>query len=244
DPAWTPPPVTAGERWERETDVDWIDDRLRKMDTGPTFNATFTYPGPKGRTLAYKGTAIRVGAKGEAAVLFARNQLRLACGWVREFRHHGDRRFGLLNTPSPAGKAAFATASGPGWADAQGKWASNHPATAPLPRAWGRYRGMYLHGKRVVLSYTLAGVEVLESPWVESGAGATLFTRTFAVGPSRSALRLLACTAPAGSKFVKTEQPGRCLALQHGGAWAVAAPLGAPGLHPRLGRGGPGAVGL
>src|SRR5262249_8571403 len=46
DPAWTPPPVTAGERWERETDVDWIDDRLRKMDTGPTFNATFTYPGP------------------------------------------------------------------------------------------------------------------------------------------------------------------------------------------------------
>src|SRR5262249_32394878 len=103
DPAWTPPPRIAGERWERETDAHWVDTRLRQMDTGPTFNATIAYPGPGGRTIAYKGTAIRIGDKGEAAVLFDRNQLRLAAGWVAGFLHHSDRRFGLLNTPTPAG---------------------------------------------------------------------------------------------------------------------------------------------
>ncbi len=30
DPAWTPPPATTGEAWERATDVDWVDGRLRK----------------------------------------------------------------------------------------------------------------------------------------------------------------------------------------------------------------------
>ena len=44
DPAWTPPPATTGEAWERATDVDWVDARLRSMDTGPTFNATMRYP--------------------------------------------------------------------------------------------------------------------------------------------------------------------------------------------------------
>src|SRR5262249_8616862 len=148
------------------------------------------------------------------------------------FLHHSDRRFGLLNTPTPAGKVAFATGSGPGWADPSGKWQSNHAGTAPLPRAWGRYRGLYLHGKRVVLSYTVAGVDVLESPWLEGGV---LFTRTFEVGPSKTALRLLACAAPPGSTPVKTELAGRSLALKHGGALTAVAVVGGGGLDLRVG---------
>src|SRR5262249_14349547 len=82
DPRWTPPPRTAATAadWEKMTDVDWTDARLRVMDTGPTWNATFDHPTWQGAAKVYKGTAIRIGEKGEAAVLFDRNQLRMACG--------------------------------------------------------------------------------------------------------------------------------------------------------------------
>src|SRR5436305_9285133 len=100
DPLWTPPtPVNAKERWELATDKDWIDGRFRKMDTGPFLNATIDYEGPKGKVRSYKATAIKVGDKGEATVLFDRNQLRFAAAWTGGFLNISDRRFGLLNTP-------------------------------------------------------------------------------------------------------------------------------------------------
>ncbi|MFM7150374.1 MAG: DUF6797 domain-containing protein, partial [Gemmataceae bacterium] len=176
DPAWTPIPNTTGEAWERETDVDWIDARLRKMDTGPTFNGTMSYPIAGGRALVYKGTAIRLGDKGQAGVMFDRNQLRLAAAWTGGFLQHSDRRFGLLNTPQPAGKllAAHPTSS----------------TTAPMPTDKGRYNGLYLNGQRVILSYTLEGVDVLESPWLEKIAGRDVIKRSFEVGPAGTDLVL------------------------------------------------------
>src|SRR5262245_19500935 len=186
DPAWTPPPSGAGEPWERATDPDWVDARLRQMDTGPTFNGTMRYPRGWGQVTVYKATAIRVGDKGEGGVIFDRNQLRLAAGWTGGWLNHSDRRFGLLNTPTPVGKMVFATPSGPGWEGPPGK----HPATAPLPHDWGRYNGLYLHGKRAVLSYTVQGVDVLESPWLESIGDHAVLTRTIEVGPSSKPLRL------------------------------------------------------
>jgi hypothetical protein len=190
DPAWTPPPAERGDPWERETDVDWVDGRLRQMDTGPTFNATMRYPHGLRQVMVYKATAIRIGERGEGGVIFDRNQLRLAAGWTGGWLSHSDRRFGLLNTPTPAGKMLFSTASGPGWLDAEGKAATKHPATLPLPHDRGRYTGLFLHGKRAVLSYTIEGAEVLESPWLETVAGQTVLTRTLEVGPREKPLRL------------------------------------------------------
>ena len=44
DPDWTPRPQEGDKpAYVKETDVDWVDDRLRRMDTGRTFNATFKY---------------------------------------------------------------------------------------------------------------------------------------------------------------------------------------------------------
>ena len=54
----------------------------------------------------------------------------------------------------------------------------------PLPRAQARYRGLYLHGERTVLSYEIAGVGVLELPSYDAAADA--FTRTIRV-PTPSA---------------------------------------------------------
>jgi hypothetical protein len=196
DPAWTPPPKAVGEPWERATDVDWVDARLRKMDTGPTFNATFAYQHDGKRVHVYKGTAIRLGEKGEAAVIFDRNQLRLAAGWTGEYLKHSDRRFGLLNTPTPAGTMNFTTASGPGWADPKGSFESKHPATAPLPREWGRFNGMYMHGKHVVLSYSINGVEVRDYPRVRAGDEFARIDRTIEVEPGKQELRLFVARWP------------------------------------------------
>lgn len=120
DPNWTPPPKPGKvEAWEKYTDKDWIDQRFRMMKTGPFFNATFDYAGPKGKVKSYKGTAIRLG---EGGVLFDRGQLRLAAWWTDGWLDISDRRFGLLNTPSPAGKILYTSPSGPGWANENGKW--------------------------------------------------------------------------------------------------------------------------
>jgi hypothetical protein len=221
DPAWTPPPVEAGAAWQRQTDADWIDVRLRSMDTGPTFNATFRYPSGGAPVLAYKGTAVRLGEDGKAAVLFDRNRLRWAAGWTGGWLEHSDRRFGLLNTPSPVGPITFTTASGPGWADPSGSWEGAGAATAPLPKAWGHFEGMHLHGKRVVLSSRIGGVSVKESPWVEKEGGLTVFTRTVEVGPSEKPLTLLACEFPSPGSVVVVGPDLALVGAQKEGTWLL-----------------------
>ena len=206
DPAWTPPPQEAGEAWQRATDVDWIDARLRKMDTGPTFQGTLTYPHGESRVLVYKGTAIRIGDKGDAGVLFDRNSLRLVAAWSGGYLQHSDRRFGLLNTPSPAGKLLFSAPPGPGWAGPAGETVSTHPATLPLPSTWGRYEGLHLHGNRVVLQYRVGNTPIYESPWLETIAGQTIITRTLDISPSERVLRLFVGDALAVVPAGKVEE--------------------------------------
>ena len=58
---WTPRPATGpAEPWEKATDKDWIDPRLRLMDTGTFFDATFDYPGLLGKARVFRGTAIKL----------------------------------------------------------------------------------------------------------------------------------------------------------------------------------------
>src|SRR6266545_2343241 len=53
-----------------------------------------------------------------------------------------DARFGQINTPTPKGDLVFAVPTGPGWADANGKWeAKEKRFTAPLQGEWAKYRG-------------------------------------------------------------------------------------------------------
>jgi type 1 glutamine amidotransferase len=202
DPLWTPPtPANAKEPWELATDKDWIDGRIRKMDTGPSLNATIDYEGPKGKVRSYKGTAIKVGDKGEATVLFDRNSLRFAAAWTGGFLNHSDRRFGLLNTPTPNGTMVFSTSSLAGWADEKGNFESKYPPTGPLPKEWGRFNGMYVNGNRTVLNYTVGGVRIAETIWVEPGDGKVAIIRSFDVAPHKSDLRCLVADAPVGTRI-------------------------------------------
>lgn len=164
---WTPrQPLGKAEPWEKMTDKDWVDTRLRKMQTGPFFDCTLKYPAPGGPITQYKSTAVRLD-DGTAGVAFDRNTLRLGAAWVGGYLHHSDKRFGLLNTPRPPDGSTllFENPAGQGWADPEGNWDSKGDRfTGPLPREWAKYRGLYLHGDRVVFRYTVGSVEVLESP--------------------------------------------------------------------------------
>lgn len=197
DPAWTPRPAEGdAPPWEKATDKDWIDPRFQQMETGPFLDATFSLTGSRGKETIYKGTAIRVGDKGNAGVLYDRCQMRFTAAWSGGWLTHSSRRFALLNTPTPTGKVHFSTSVGPGWADEKGKWDSKLPATAPLPRERLHYRGLYTHGSQNVLRYSVNGVSVLESPGLEIGDSSILFTRSLEVAPSRHELRLLVCELP------------------------------------------------
>lgn len=185
---WTPRPATGkSEPWERMGDKDWIDTRLRAMDTGPFFDATMRYPWGKGQTMVFKAVGVKLGEKGDAGVIFDRNTLRLAAGWTGGFLHHSDKRFGLLNTPTPSEKSTliFSTPDQPGWANPDGKGLDKVGRyTAPLPAEWAKYRGLYLHGDRVVLKYTVGKTEVLEFPGVETIAGVRCIVRTLRIEPT------------------------------------------------------------
>jgi len=184
DTNWTPP-VSAGakEPWELENDKDWVDARFAKTDTGPFLNATIDYEGPKGKVRAYKGTAIKVGDKGEATVLFDRNTLRFAAGWTGGFLNHSSRRFGLLNTPTPNGKMVFSTSGLAGWADEKGNFELKDSPTGPLPKERARFKGILLNRGRTVLVYEVAGVKVFSSPWIDRFEDALVITHSIEVAP-------------------------------------------------------------
>ncbi len=199
---WTPRPALGHfEPWERATDKDWIDARFRDTDTGPFLNCTMRYPLGKGQQMVYKATVVRLGAKGEAAAVFDRNTLRLSAGWTGGFLNHSDRRFGLLNTPTPKGELVFASPTGPGWADPKGKWETTEKRfSAPLPKGWAKYRGLYVQGNRVVFSYTVGDREVLESPLLAPGPdGKPAVARVTEIRPGQTKIRQAGLTAGAES---------------------------------------------
>lgn len=225
DPAWTPPASLEGnaEPWEKFTDKDWIDPRFREMDTGRFLGATFAYPTWQGSAKAFKGIAMKIGDKNEGGVIFDRNQLRLAVGWTGDWLKHSDRRFGLLNTPSPAGNVVVATSSRPAWAYPREALAiPAAPATAPLPKEWGRYNGLYRHGNRTVLAYQIGDADVLEAPWIEGKGELSLLTRTLQVSPWKMPLRLLAADFPATPKEENIDGL-KVAAARHNGVWHVVA---------------------
>ena len=124
----------------------------------------FRYPVGKDQHMAYKATVIKL-AGGKAGVAFDRNTLKVVAGWTGGFVNISDRRFGLMNTPTPKGTMTFAFPAGPGWADRNGKWDARVTRyTAPLPKEWAKFKGYYLQDDRVTLKYTVGESELELDP--------------------------------------------------------------------------------
>jgi len=211
------------------------------MDLGPSFAGGLQVPGDKGEVFrpALKGLSLNLG--NGAAVCFDTERLRLAIGWRGGFLKLPTGREGLEGVASPVGDVAFKSDVLPGWADASGSFKEPKPPVkdgrelvsfGPLPKDWAKWRGHYVNGKQVILSYTVGKAGVLELPGYDAASGA--FTRTFhfeGAAPSQKLLlatgetKLKATCSLAGSKIETSPEGWLVLnlpALQAGTTFAVA----------------------
>ena len=180
-------------------DTPWL-----SMDRGPYFSASVECSLPQ-RQITPKGLIIRVSKDKPAYVLFDTDLLRYSCGWTGgSINFHNVLFDGSHQTWSRVvGDEVFANGMTPGWAkdgsfaDPRQRFPSTdylpqppswqNNAYGPLPHDYARYKGLYVHGERIVLSYTVGGITVLDSPGYESDGSLSVFTRRAEL--ARSALR-------------------------------------------------------
>ena len=186
-----------------------------EMDYGPVLAASIESPLPT-RNMTQKGLAVRVnpGQTPPAYMLFDIDLLRYSAGWTGNLIDWKGVLFDASHRTwaSIGGDAVFGNPLIPGWADAAGTFNDPRPrfkATdykplpehwrergfGPLPKEHGRYRGMYVHGERVVLSYTIGKTPILDSPGMEDLSGMGVFTRTLNIGKADRDLTLQAAHA-------------------------------------------------
>ncbi|MBI3856608.1 MAG: heme-binding protein, partial [Planctomycetes bacterium] len=125
----------------------------------------------------------------DATVCFDPHLLRVAAAWTGPFVTWPLEKDGIAGLPNVAGKLAFKNAAQPGWGDPKDPRPLPY---GPLPRERGHWKGLYTHGKKAVLSYTVGAAEVLELHGFENGS----FTRTIRVQNVAAPLSVL--LGPAG----------------------------------------------
>jgi hypothetical protein len=162
-----------------------------RMDYGPFLTTAVTMPWPAG-AVTQKGIVLKVG---KSSVCFDTDLLRYAAGWSDGWLEllgppfEGSRKPDVATRPVPKGVLRFANRNLPGWSRSDDVADPRPDHLGPLPADVAKYRGLYIHGSRVVLSYTVGTCEVLDLPGEESGA----ITRTLRLGPSPESATLLVC---------------------------------------------------
>lgn len=179
------------------------------MNYGPNMNLTLEV-GNDASNLAYKGIAVRLDpggggvSRGGHWMMYEHDTMRAAAGWSgREFIDWNSIHFNGRHAvhPKAVGAVTFETKGGPGWAK-PGSTSFEDPRFlgrderpyGPLPRDWAKYRGIYHHGDKVIVSYTVGETEVLEMPRLLPSEGEAelpaVFARVFNVGPRPEPLTL------------------------------------------------------
>jgi hypothetical protein len=162
---------------------------------------------------AYKGIAVRLdsGAGGVAAgstfTIFEHDTLRMTGAWIgRGFIDWNGIQFNQRHAihPKTIGELQFELPDGPGWANPKtGSFKDpriiglDGRRYGPLPQDWGRYKGLYHHNKRVIVSYSVGDASILESHRLERMDTNPVFIRTLNIG--RSSRDLLMRVAKSGT---------------------------------------------
>ncbi|MCG8586069.1 MAG: cytochrome C oxidase Cbb3 [Pirellulales bacterium] len=181
-----------------------------EMDYGPYFTMSLEAPGPavadiqeeqgnRGKlNIAQKGLVIRLGEKDEANVCFDTDLMRYSAVWTgglvdwRSIVYDGSHG----TWPKLRGEFVFGNGVRPGWADAKGSFedvrmqGSDKRRFGPLDRKHAKWKGLYLNGNQVILSYTVGDADVLETPGLAEAGDKPVFTRTLNIGKSSSDLTL------------------------------------------------------
>ena len=170
-----------------------------EMNYGPFLTASYLNTEGKSTldgkgSVANKGIAIKLNKEGSSAMLFDTDLLRMAGGWTGGFVKLKGVVFDGSHGPNPSpidgAKMFFQTNPGPGWSKGEelndprklptGPGAAKVPF-GPLPSDWAKYKGLFLSGDNVVLSYTVGKAGVLEMPGAIKAGDQTLLVRTFNV---------------------------------------------------------------
>src|SRR5262245_58201538 len=188
------PAIVAGA--DGATGKPWID-----MDYGPFLTCTLEAPGPVRGNFIYKGIIVSLTPDRSANVVFDTDLLRVGAAWTGGFIDWKNIAFdGSHNThPSLEGTQVFGTRPRPGWSGPapDRSFADPRPRPfGPLPRDWARWRGLYLHRDRVILSYTVGETGVLECHGFAGSPAAPVFTRTLNLDRVPSPLRLVVADHP------------------------------------------------
>src|SRR5581483_7865913 len=158
------------------------------MDYGPFLTTAVTMPWPQG-AVTPKAVVVKVGA---GTICFDTDLVRYAAAWDGGWLEllgppfEGSRSPDERTRPRMRGTLRMATRNVPGVLRGDGHDPRREPY-GPVPSDLAKYRGLYVHGDRVVLSYTAGGGEVLDLPGYEKGT----FTRTLRLGPSAAPLTIL-----------------------------------------------------
>ena len=202
-------------RGPEPTDVEpWV-----TMDYGPNLNATYEF-GNDGSNFAYKGIAVRLDggaggvSRGRYWMVYDHDTLRVAGAYSGErFIDFNGINFNGRHEihPRVVGDVHFANPIGPGWArpgdgsfDEVRLRGRDGRAYGPLPREWAKYRGLYHFGNRVLLSYTVGDVEVLEMPGLQHESPSPVFSRTFHIGSRADEMTLQVAHLPNVDSRLKT----------------------------------------
>lgn len=146
------------------TEQDSVDNRWNQTDVGRHIAATLFLPdGP-----IAKGLSIRLGDEGEASICYDTGAVVPRAAWIGPFLKFDPARYGLINAPRIGGDIQFSSRDEPKW---------------DVPPRW---EGMYQHGDRAVLSYSVGKTAVLESPWIERDGPHVAFSRTLEISTGES----------------------------------------------------------
>ena len=184
-----------------QVERDWVDNRWSRTDVGPFLASNLEVS----RRQVAKGLSIKIGENDEGAICFDTGQCAVRAAWLGGFLTFSPARFGLIESPRIAGENVLASPAGPAWLGAN-----------------VRYTGLHLHGKRVVLEYTVDEMRVLDSPWLSGRGPVKAFARSLELGPCKLEAKLVLA---AGGKDVETgsgELRARAVVGRGSGVLAVA----------------------
>lgn len=166
------------------------DKKAIEMDYGPCLAATV---GITPDNIAYKGMLISLNKERTQNVLFDSELMRVTAAWTGGYLNWGSRAFADNNNHycTSNGEIQFSTSRLPGWSMEGKRDDPRNPKDGPLPVEWAKYKGLYLNENKVVLSYSVGTVPVLESYVYSDDAGKNpRFARQLEIGPSTQALEL------------------------------------------------------
>ncbi|MFN7732799.1 MAG: DUF6797 domain-containing protein, partial [Pirellula sp.] len=190
------------------------------MDYGNALTHCYEIPGDR-LNIASKGIAIRLDpgpggiARGNHWMVFDTDTLRWAAAWSADPERPAERFIDWRDIqfngehgihPRAVGNIVSANANGPGWADpANGSWNDDQRVLGrdrrrygPLPKPWGQFHGSTTHGSKVVVSYSVGGTPILESPrqLTDPATGHPLLARILNVAPHAMPLELRVADLP------------------------------------------------